>query len=225
MSQKEINSAIDTLFDEFIKSGGDIDKMKIDKAKNVTFSNSVDFCDDNQTHDDDDEPVTYEQTKTTEFNKSSNIDETNEYTDTELKTYFNDQTQKLDFTNSFTGDLLNNFLIYFKKKNNKPKNFTLLDGIDTNDLCSTNMPLEEMFFELNIFTENEKNNPKFCEVIPFDKLDKSTVNSDELYCILIDGDPILASQSFFALLLELTNIKHEDLQSKKQRTYDIVSLK
>ena len=133
----------------------------------------------------------------------------------------------MDFSNSFTGDLLNNFLLYFKKKNNKADKFTLLDGIDVNDPYSTNMPLEEMFFEMNTFVENEKNNPDACKVLPFDMMEKSIVNSDELYCLMIDGKPQLVSQSFFALLIELTNIKNLDYSEKpsNQKNYDIINLK
>lgn len=212
MSQKDINTSIDALFDEFIKSGSNIDNMNtkntdINKLKKtVTFNEVLD-----------------EGLVEASNEVSNEVLDTDIYTDVETKTYYNDNTQKLDFTNSFIGDLLNNFLLYFKKKNNKPENFTLLDGIDINDPYSTNMPLEEMFFELSIFLENEKKNPDACKVVKFEDLDKSIVNNDELYCILINGKPILSSQSFFALLIELTNIKNA--HDKNVSVYNIVSLK
>jgi hypothetical protein len=187
MTQREINSTIDELFDEFIKADGDINKMDVYQPPK---KNETDFSD----------------------------DITN-------KTHFSDDSLTLDMSNSFSGDLLNNYIEYFKKKNNKPKQFTLLDGIDKCDPYSTNMPLEEIYYEMTTFLENEKSNPELCAVIPYEELSKKMTTMDELYCLLINGKPFCVSHSVFALLIELTNIKNENKNKKITNVYDIVNLK
>ena len=66
MSQKDINSTINALFDDFTRADGDINKMKCETENDVVI--------------------------------------------TEVKEKFNyaDQSLKLDFTDSFTGSLINN---------------------------------------------------------------------------------------------------------------------
>lgn len=183
-SQKDINSTIDALFDEFIKADCDINKMNPIEEPNNQF------------------------------------DEINE---TKLnKTHFVDQSNTLDVTNSFSGNLMNNYIEYFKKKTKKPQNFTMLDGIDKDDPYSTNMPLEELYFEMTTFLENEKEHPELCKIVPYNEMDQQVVAGDELYCILANGKPLVVSQSLFALLIELTNIKNEN---KNKIIYDIVNLK
>lgn len=225
MSQKDINNMIDTLFDEFVKADGNIDKMDsskiITETTNIKNLKKVNFSE------------TVETIKMENSNNNQSIgeeiddiddDKADELENVAKKTYFDDKSLSIDFSDSITGDLLNNFLLYFKKKNKKPNKFTLLDGVDCNDPYSTNMPLEEMYFELALFVEKEKTNPDFCKVVQFENLNKSDVDNDELYCIMENGIPTFASQSFFALLIELTNIKRTS-QSKTKINYDIVSLK
>lgn len=198
MSQKAINSTIDTLFDEFIKAGGDIDKMSCYENEN-----KVDNTDN---------------TENTE-NVNTSDPQISE------KTYFTDDSPVLDLTNSFSGDLLNNYVIYFKEKNKKPQNFTLLDGIDKDDPYSTNMALEELYFEMITFVENEKKNPELCKVIHYNDMDRSILNTDELHCVMINGKPELVSQSLFALLIELTNLKNLEKGKKTQNVYHVINLK
>lgn len=138
------------------------------------------------------------------------------------KTNFVDNSNVLDMTDSFSGELINNYTEYFKKKTNKPQNFTILDGIDKDDPYSTNMPLEELYFEMMTFLENEKEHPELCKVVNYDDMNQQIVTGDELYCILADGKPLVVSQSLFAILIELTNIKNEN---KNKVDYNIVNLK
>lgn len=191
MTQRDINTNINKLFDEFERAQYDIDKMNI----GIELSND---------------------------NTKNNINDVNKDSITiSEKTNFVDNSLILDMSNSFCGELLNNYTEYYKKKTNKPKNFTLLDGIDKNDVLSTNMPLEELYFEMSIFLEQEKNDPDNCKVILYEEMDNNFVSCDELYCVMIDGNPNCVSKSLFALLIELTYIKMEN----KNATYDIVNLK
>lgn len=220
LTQKEINSTINNLFDEFINSGCDINKM--DPHSYHNNDNDDNNCDDNKN-------IASKNiaSKNTSKLKSENNEELSEI---EKKIYFEDGHKNIDFSGSFIGDLLNNFLIYFKQKTNKPSNTTLLDGIDVNDPYSTNVALEEMFYEMSLFLECEKNNPKSCEIIKFSDLKKSDMSEDGFNCLLIDGEPAYVSKSFFSLLIELTEIKkeHDDMAKKKDRenkkTYNIIIL-
>lgn len=197
MSQKEINKMIDDMFDDFVNSNGDINKMKTYKKENDADTNIVDNI--------------------------YNLDE-NEHSELDEKsknTYFNDGSIGLDFTDSLTGDLINNFLEYFKKIHNKPNQYTLFEGIDLNDPTSTNMALEQIFFELTTYSENMEKDPNLCKVIKFEDMDRSFTQNDELYAILINGNATYVSRSLWALLIEFTELK----KANSKEHYEIVNLK
>lgn len=148
----------------------------------------------------------------------------NDQMNTNNASYFHDESQVLDFSDSATGDLLNNWTEYFKNKAGKSNNYTLLDGTDKEDPISTNMPLEEFYFEMMRFLQDEKENPDYIKIVKYTNLNKNDVNSDELYCIMKDGQPILASQSLFSILIELTSLKRETSDKVKTKL-EIVNLK
>lgn len=213
MTQKNINSSIDKLFDDFVKADYDINKMddylkdesnnestKKFNNKNVDVANNTININDNDTIND-------------AINDTIND-----------KTNFTDDSLILDMSDSFSGELLNNYTEYYKKRTNKGKNFTLLDGIDKNDPYSTNMPLEELYFEMTLYLENETQDPDFCKIIPYNEIDQNIMSSDELYCILLNGSPLVVSKSLFSLLIELTSIKLND-KNKGSNNYDIINLK
>lgn len=120
----------------------------------------------------------------------------------------------------FMVELINNYTSYFKKIYGKSEKYTLLDGIDTSDDTSTNKALEEFFEELCKFKVCDMTNPSSTKIVQYSKLD-TLDKSDELYAILESGEALCASTSFFAILIELTNLKIEN----KTKVYEIVSLK
>lgn len=121
----------------------------------------------------------------------------------------------------FTVELINNFIIYFKTREQKAKDFTLFDGTDTSDETSTNMAMEEFYSEMVKFKENERDNPLSTKILKYNEINNEITNSNELYCISKEGLPMYVSQSFFAILIELTNLKREYPDNK----FNIINLK
>lgn len=119
-------------------------------------------------------------------------------------TYFNDNSQIMDFSDSITGDMLNIYLDYIKKITNKPKNLKMFDGIDTNDPIATNMIIETFYSELMKYKEEDD---EYIKVITYEELDENMSSNDELYCIHKNGDPFLVSRCLFSLLLEFREMK------------------
>lgn len=124
----------------------------------------------------------------------------------------------------FYVDMINNYLEYYKKNNNKNQDFTIFDGIDTTDPTSTNHSLEQFYEQMCKYKADEVSNPKLIEICAYEEMYKIKNNvGDELYGIFKNGFPIFVSLSFFSLLIELTNLKNEDTDEKIH--YDIISLK
>lgn len=121
---------------------------------------------------------------------------------------------------TFMVDMINNYINHYKKINNKPANFTLFDGINFDDLSSTNAPLEIFYEEMLKYKVNEKSNPNFIKI--YNETERNSMQIiDEMYGILDDGKPVCFSTSFFSLLIEMTNLKNEN----PNVNYSIVSLK
>jgi len=124
----------------------------------------------------------------------------------------------------FYVDMINNYLEFYKKNNNKNQDYTMFDGIDTTDPTSTNHSLEQFYEQMCKYKADEVTNPKFIEIYTYEEMYKIKDNiDDELYGIFRNGFPIFVSLSFFSLLIELTNLKNEDTDDKIH--YDIISLK
>jgi len=124
----------------------------------------------------------------------------------------------------FYVDMINNYLEFYKKNNNKNQDYTMFDGIDTTDPTSTNHSLEQFYEQMCKYKADEVSNPKFIEIYTYEEMYKIKNNiDDELYGIFKNGFPIFVSLSFFSLLIELTNLKNEDTDDKIH--YDIISLK
>jgi hypothetical protein len=126
----------------------------------------------------------------------------------------------MDFTNSFIGELLNNYILYYKKINNLREDYTLFYNMDTEDPLSINKAMEEIYNEMSIYNENLKNNSIVCDIIPYDDISDQVVNCEELYCILIDGNPKCVCQSLFSILIEFTSIT-----KNPSKSYEIINLK
>ncbi len=130
-------------------------------------------------------------------------------------------TEKTMEVEDFMVNMINNYVSHYKKVNNKNDNFTILDGINFNDVTSTNAPLENFYEEMLKYKINESTNPDYIKIYQYSDKDNMKI-IDELYCIIKNGTPILLSTSFFSLLIELTNLKNEN---SEKVNYDIVSLK
>lgn len=129
--------------------------------------------------------------KQVQINEKSNIDDTNVFPD-------------------FYRDLFNNYLEYYNKIN-KNSNKPLFHGINNNDKSATNKQLEQLYKELYDYTEYKTTNPELIKIIPFEQLNKLNINDDfEIYCIVKDNKPYVVSQSFFAIIKELTDLKNEN---------------
>lgn len=122
---------------------------------------------------------------------------------------------------NFIVDMMNNYTKHFKKINNK-ENLSLLDGINFSDVTSTNMQLENFYEEMLKYKVNETTNPEYVKIYKFSERDNMIIH-DELYVIIKDGEPLFLSTSMFSLLIELTNLKNENVH--KGANYDIASLK
>jgi hypothetical protein len=121
----------------------------------------------------------------------------------------------------FMVSMINNYVTHYKKVNGKKDDFTLLDGINFNDMTSTNAPLEKFYEEMLKYKTNENKSPEYTKIYEYSKRDEMKID-DELYGIIQNGKPLLLSTSFFSLLIELTNLQNE---TDNKANYDIVSLK
>ena len=122
---------------------------------------------------------------------------------------------------NFIVEMMNNYTCHFKKISNKEK-LTLLDGINFNDITSTNVQLENFYEEMLKYKVNETTNPEYIKIYKFSERNDMKIH-DELYVIIKDGEPLFLSTSMFSLLIELTNLKNENVH--KTANFDIVSLK
>lgn len=126
-----------------------------------------------------------------------------------------------DDSNEFMVDMINNFMTNYRFSNMKPKNMTLFDGIEMNDPTSTNMIIEEFYEELLKFKMNDSSDSEHTKLYKYSDICNIT-KKDQYKTILENGIPIVASQSFFALLIEMTNLKNEDITGSVD--YRIVAL-
>ena len=118
----------------------------------------------------------------------------------------------------FIVSIINNYIKHYKIQNQKPNNMTMFDDIDENNETSTNKIMEEFYGESIKYKENGNN-----EIIKFNELNEEITSFDELYGIFENDNrnPICVSQSFFSLLIELTNLQYEN----ETKEYTIVNLK
>lgn len=140
---------------------------------------------------------------------------------TEIPLQVNHKVQQRECEN-FVVDMINNFTNHYKRVNGKKEDYTLLDGINFEDLTSTNAPLEKFYEEMLKFKVNESTQPEYIKIYDYTQRDSMKI-VDELYGIVENGKAKYLSTSFFSLLIELTNLKNETMD--KTINYDIISLK
>ena len=140
--------------------------------------------------------------------------------------------QILDFTDSFMGDLIDGFMIYYKSTYKKPDAMNIFSGIDINDPTSINNPLAEFYTELTKFTTNNNINPEKCNVVTFDdncaisKTDiKNIILTSKLgkfknmyiYYVIAHDKLMFASLSLMAILIHMAS-------KYNNKNYKILSL-
>lgn len=145
----------------------------------------------------------------------------------EKKVKFSEDTEKvvedesIDLSeDEFMVEMMNNYLEYYKKKNKKSQSFTLLDEIDVTDTTSTNFALESFYEEMIKFRTDELENNESTKIIPFDE--SIDIKKNNFYVIKKNNIKILMSKSFFAILIEITNLKREEEIQKKSNYYEII---
>jgi len=117
---------------------------------------------------------------------------------------FTDSDTIIDFEHDssnedFLVDLINNYIRYYQyiSKTNKG----LFDDIDSSsDKTITNRQLELFYKELKLYKKKAD-----IEVLEYNDFTK-----DYPYKIFKDDTPIYVSKSLFALLIEITNLEHEN---------------
>lgn len=139
---------------------------------------------------------------------SNNANDSNAPDDDQQKMHenvFDDGSIELEISNSITGDIINYYTKFFKEKQNKHKNLTFFDGIDTSDPISTNMIMEELFNEMAKYKDGDD---EYIKVVQYKDLTKDMTLGDELYCIMRNDEPFFVSQCLFSILLEFREMVH-----------------
>jgi len=130
---------------------------------------------------------------------------------------------ELNYLPNFLVNMINEFMIYHKNINNKPDNLTFFDGINVDDFSSTNYQIEDFYAAQYKFMKYdlEPNSIKTKIFHPDEYEDDN--NETELFGLRQDDNLIYVSQSLFALLIEIVNLKNEDTTNKIK--YDIVPMR
>jgi hypothetical protein len=89
--------------------------------------------------------------------------------------------------------LINMFLIHYKRVNGINE---ILKIDDIEDITKTNNIMEEFYYYIEEYKENEKKDNKMLEVY-----DLNIDLPDRIYCLTINGKPIKISETFISLLI------------------------
>jgi len=92
-------------------------------------------------------------------------------------------------------DILNSYIEYYK---NQIDDVNLLDGINENDVTSTNMQLELLYEETLKYKKNDNN---FIDI---------HMDFTKKYIILKNNEPFCSSESLLSALIEINKLKNED---------------
>lgn len=124
-------------------------------------------------------------------------------------------------TLEFMTDMIYEYNRYYKAKFNKATEYNLLNGLDVNDVLSTNHSLEMFYHSMAEFNKLEKNNSDAINVYDVgSKIDEDEY--DELYGLMKEGKLYKFSPSLMAILIELVNCKREN---DPEMIFNIVTLK
>lgn len=151
-----------------------------------------------------------------EDDNQNEIDELDGETNDEIDDETDDETnifgQKTDNseTSEFIMEILNTYIKYYQKINNKKENFNLFDEIDVNDDKSINLALSQLYELMCQYREHHKLNPLMNQVYYVnDSQTKQLKDVDQLFGIMVDGILQKISPSMFAILIEATNMRLE----------------
>ena len=138
-----------------------------------------------------------------------------------------EKTKELDFFNNdeeceFIMKLLNNYVDHYKKQHNLKNNFNMLEDINHEDMTSTNAIMELFYEEMYKFDSLTKSNTDDTLIHKYS--DRHNIDvEDELYGVSQDGVVKVVSKSFFACLIEMTNMQDEC--ENKNTFFHIINLK
>jgi hypothetical protein len=105
----------------------------------------------------------------------------------------------------FLVNVINEYIIYYKKLKNLPDDFTLFDGINIYDDTSTNVSLEEFYDAKYSYDHNGE---KYIKI--YDDVNEIKDKYYEIYVMLKNNIEFKYSPSLFSLLIEIVNLKNED---------------
>ena len=150
------------------------------------------------------------------------MDINSDLSDFNFDTYFNQNVDKnidehyesehnenniLDISDSYTGILLNEFLIYYKKNYNSNVN-NFFDGVVNDDKTSTNEQMDLLYKHIHYFKINENTNKT--KLYSNNNIPTEELNNDNIYSLTIDNEIKYLSYSLIALFIEIINLKLEN---------------
>ncbi len=115
-------------------------------------------------------------------------------------------------------DILNVFQTYYKNLYRKHEDETLFDGINYDDLTSTNRSMELLYDYIYEYRSNKMKDTKLTNL--YDETELNMNDYEELYGLIIDGTIKKISPSFLALLIYLVQLEWNDIDWKISKLKD-----
>ena len=106
--------------------------------------------------------------------------------------------------------ILNIFQTYYRDIHQIKSAESLFDGVDTDQLSSTNRSLELLYQYILEYKQNRAKNIELTSVFQCINVDKY----EEIYALAYDGKPVLYSASFLSLISHLANDDWEKINWK-----------
>lgn len=115
-------------------------------------------------------------------------------------------------------DILNAFQTYYKNLYRKQEDETLFDGVNYDDLTSTNRSMELLYDYIYEYRSNKMKDTKLTNL--YDQTELNMNDYEELYGLIIDGTIKKISPSFLALLIYLVQLEWNDIDWKISKLKD-----
>ena len=116
-------------------------------------------------------------------------------------------------------DILNEFITYYKKVNNRFDNTNMFNNIDIKEETSTNEIMEEFYSHIHEYITWKETRKDYIEIYSPKDIDDS--DYEELYGILIDDELKIISPSMIAIIIKLIELKNIEIYNN----YQIISVK
>jgi hypothetical protein len=148
--------------------------------------------------------------ETEDNTKTEDNMETEDTFDTEK--YDNNEKINIDFLPSYTGKIINEFMIYYKNNYKVANNVSIFDSIDINNETSTNFPMEKLYQSLyfyNIYKNINKNLVNVYYVNDFCRIE-----NQEIFAIKKNNSVEYLSHSLYAILETIMDLKNDDTENK-----------